>query len=85
MKPEEVGFFDPEYEGTRPIVNAGKHVFYKDIYVFIDRLKDITVQHRESNIRNVLTACFRETTLMWYSTELTDLKRILLRATDLNK
>ena len=41
MKSKEVEFFDLEYEDIKLIVNADKHIFYKDIYVFVDRLKNI--------------------------------------------
>ena len=43
IKLKEVGFFDLEYKDIRSIVNAGKYIFYKDIYVFVDRLKNITI------------------------------------------
>ena len=43
MKLKEVKFFNLEYEDTRPVVNADKYIFYKDIYVFVDRLKNITI------------------------------------------
>lgn len=55
IRAEEVGYFDPEYQqerGTKtsgPVVNAGKHVYYRDVYVFIDRLKDL------ANQRNAIT------------------------------
>lgn len=89
LRAEEVGYFDPEYQqeqGTTngPIVNAGKHVFYKDVYVFTDRLKDLAVQYGETNIKAVMTACFRGSVLMWYSMELTDLERTLLRDANLD-
>ena len=43
MKLEEVEFFDLEYEDIRSIINADKYIFYKDIYVFVDRLKNIAI------------------------------------------
>ena len=68
LRAEEVGYFDPEYQqeqGTmnRPVVNAGKHVFYKNIYVFTDRLKDLTVQRRDE-VKKVITSCFRGSALL---------------------
>ena len=62
MKPEEVGFFDSEYEDTGPVVNAGKHIFYKNVYVFVDRLKDLATN--KNDVKNVLTACLRGSALM---------------------
>lgn len=88
LRAEEVGYFDPEYQqeqgSSGPVVNAGKHVFYKDVYVFTDRLKDLAAQRGESDIKSVMTACFRGSVLIWYSMELTDLERTLLRDANLD-
>lgn len=88
LRAEEVGYFDPEYQqeqGTSngPVVNAGKHVFYKDVSVFTDRLKDLAVQRGEADVKVAMTACFRGSALMWYSMELTELERTLLRDANL--
>ena len=75
---------DPEYQqehgANAPVVNAGKHVFYKDVYIFTNRLQDLAVQRGEADTMAVLTSCLRGSALMWYSMELTDLGRDLLRA-----
>ena len=85
LRAEEVGYFDPEYQqehgSNGPVVNAGKHVFYKDIYVFTNRLKDLAVQRGERDTKAVIASCFRGSALMWYSMELTDSERDRLRAT----
>ena len=92
-----MGYFDPDYQNEKeyrttssvvtnnPVVNAGKHIYYRDIYVFVDRLKDLARQHNDVKIRNVITECLRGSTLMWYSTKLTELERDLLRDSDLNR
>ena len=89
LRAEEVGYFDPEYQSEQgmqgSVVNAGKHVFYKDVYFFTDRLKDLAVQHGETDVKSVMTACLRGSALMWYSMELTELERTLLRDADLDK
>ena len=81
LRAEEVGYFDPEYQNaaTGPVVNAGKYVYYRDVYVFVDRLKDLATQH---DVKHVISACFRGSALMWYSMELTDLERTGLRTAD---
>ena len=90
LRAEDVGYFDPEYQleqgiSNSPIINAGKHVFYKDVYFFTDRLKDLAVQRGEADVKVVMTTCFRGSALMWYSMELTELERTLLRDTELDK
>ena len=62
MKSKEVEFFNSEYEDTRPVMNADKHIFYKNIYVFVNRLKDLITN--KNDIKNVLTACLRESALI---------------------
>ena len=47
LRAEEVNYFDPKYKKETVknalVVNAEKHVFYRDVYVFVDRLKDLAV------------------------------------------
>ena len=87
LRAEEVGYFDPEYQQEQgntqgPVVNAGKYVYYRDVYIFVDRLKDLASQH---DVKQLLSACLRGTALMWYSMELTELERDLLRDADLDR
>ncbi|CAD6581700.1 MAG: hypothetical protein ASARMPRED_000679 [Alectoria sarmentosa] len=66
LRAEEVGYFDPEYQQKQgqqgPIVNAGKYVYYRDVYIFVDRLKDLAVTRND--VKSVMTACFRGFALM---------------------
>ena len=87
-----MGYFDRDYQNEKEhgatsgqVVNAGKHVYYRDVYVFIDHLKDLAKQHDGVKIRNVITECLRGSALMWYSIELTELERDLLRDSDLDR
>lgn len=55
LKAEEVGYFDPEYQQEQgatstpgPIANAGKYVVYRDVYIFVDRLKDLA--HTQNSV-----------------------------------
>ncbi|KAM0805252.1 hypothetical protein BDR22DRAFT_884789 [Usnea florida] len=91
LRAEEVGYFDREYQQERgssesngPVVNAGKHVFYKDVYIFTNPLKDLAVQRGEADIKAVIASCLRASALMWYSMELTELERDELRDTNLD-
>lgn len=76
IKADDVGFFDPDHQDgtTGPVANAGKHIIYRDIYVFVDRLKDVanTKPHTYATVKAVITAC-RELALTWYTVELIEL------------
>ena len=91
LRVEQVEFFDSEYQQEQgniadgnisgSVANVGKYVYYRDIYVFVNRLK---VMIKKNNVKSVISECLRGTALMWYSTKLTDLKRDLLEDSSLN-
>lgn len=88
LRAEDVGFFDPEYVAEKSrnaqVVNAGKHVIYRDVYTFVNRLKDLAYAHGDTNtVTAVIPECFRGGALMWYTAELSDLEKSGLRASDL--
>ena len=80
---EDIEFFDSNYEKNEFIVNVDKHVFYRNVYAFIDKLKDMTMHRKSNKIRNVISQCLRESALIWHSTKLSDLKKDMLRKTSL--
>ena len=72
IRAEDIGYFDPDYQNEKehgatkgPDVNAGKHVHYRDVYVFVDCLKDLAHQQDGLKIRNVVTECLHGSALMW--------------------
>ena len=76
---ENIEFFDLSIENIALVVNVEKHVFYRNIYAFIDRLKDMIVHRKLDKLRNVISQCLREFVLIWHSTKLSDLKKNMLR------
>ena len=86
-KAEEVGFFDPGYEDSNdsPIVTVGRHSLYRDVYAFVDRLKDLAKQRHVDKLRTVLPECFRGECQIWYSVELDEMAKDLLRSVPLEK
>ena len=64
---QDIEYFDPTYENpdnpndtASPIVNNGRHTFYRDVYVFIDRLKDLAAETTgEQRIRELLPGCLK--------------------------
>lgn len=80
---EDVDFFDFSYKDNSFIINVDKHVFYRDIYTFINRLKDMTIHRTFDKIKNFISQCFRKSALIWHSAELSDLEKKMLRKTSL--
>ena len=58
---------------------ANKYVYYKNVYVFVDRLKNLMSQHEHSQIRNVLKSCFRDDAQIWHIYELSDIIKDFFR------
>ena len=81
---EKIEFFDSTIENTTVIVNVKKHVFYRDVYTFVDRLKNMTISKESDKLRNIISQCFKEFALIWHSTKLFDLKKDMLREASLN-
>ena len=86
-KAEEIGFFDPGLDDPNdaPIVAVGRHSFYRDVYAFVDRLKDMARQRSADKLRTVLPECFRGECQIWYSVELDEMAKDLLRSVPLEK
>lgn len=74
---DDVGYFDPFYEGksvdTAPAIeHTGKSTFFRDIHVFIDRVKDMARAKGDDLLKQNLQVCLRGGALAWYTTELTE-------------
>ena len=80
LRAEDLGYFDPEFESEHNefIVSSGRHVYYRDMFVWIDHLKDLCKTHGEDEIRPKITQAFRGGALIWYFTKLSDLEKNLL-------
>lgn len=75
--PGDVGFFDPFYDGKSSdtgaaIEHSGKDTFFRDVHVFLDRIKDVSRTRGPELVRRNLQLCLRGSALEWYTTELTD-------------
>jgi hypothetical protein len=89
-RPDEVGFFDPDLDDSEVIgrgnfVYLGNHPYIRDVYVFIDRIKDVARQKGEQMVRDNIQTCLRGTALEWHTSELTDFEKDALRTVDLER
>ena len=78
----DVGFFDPFYDGKSSdtaagIEHAGKDTYFRDVTIFIDRIKDV-VRVKGAELRNNLQICLRGEALDWYTCQLTENEKRLL-------
>ena len=78
---ENIEFFDFNYEKNELIVSVDKHVLYRNVYAFIDRLKDMTMHRKSNKIRNVISQFLRESALIWHFAKLSKLEKNMLRKT----
>ena len=84
-KVKNVDFFDSDYDDDivdnvdKSIKYFDKHIYYVDVYVFVDRLKNLISLRDENKLRIVLSQCLRDYAQEWHSLTLSELKKNLLR------
>ena len=49
---KKVEFFDFIAEKLELVVNFNKHIFYRDVYAFVDRLKDVANIRKKKQIKD---------------------------------
>jgi hypothetical protein len=79
---DEVGFFFPdlsEYYGNSDIVTIGKDSYYLNSSVFLSRIDDVVKLKGAEVVRTNLSTCFRGAAMQWYTNELTDEEKQLVR------
>ena len=79
---EDIGFFDSNLSvnyGEGEVVLVGKELYYRNIILFIERIKDLVIIKGYELMRANLNTYLRKIALVWYTSELSYLKRISLR------
>ena len=82
LKIENVDYFDSDYEineSNVSVINAERHVFYIDVYIFVDRLKKLTTRRDNDKMQKIITVCLKNTALIWHFSEFIDMKRTFFR------
>ena len=64
LKSDDIEYFDPAIKEKGSVIIIKRHIFYKDVYVFMNRLKDVTVNKDNEKIRKALLTYFRNETLI---------------------
>lgn len=77
--PSDLRYFDPHLDksyGEGEIVTVGKDIYYRNVILFIERLNDVTNVKGATMIKANLNTALRGIALLWYITELSDLKKL---------
>lgn len=83
-RPEEIGFFDPDCEEPGPVATVNCHIYYQDVYAFIDRLKDVALLRSIEKFQDILPQLLRGSALIWYSTEFSAIEKAIPRIVPLD-
>ena len=69
FRAEDIGLFNPRFQAEPehgritpgPVVNAGKHVYYLNVFVFVDRLKELARRHGAAKVIKLIPSCLQGT------------------------
>ena len=81
-RPGDIGYFDPDLDpaqGEGDCVTVGTNVYWRNVFLFTDQVKDNAQGLRAIVVRQNLATCLRGTALEWYTTELSDLEKAGLK------
>ena len=62
LKPKDVGFFNPDTpdeHGLRPVTTVGSETVYRDIYTWVERLKDLMHSYGPDEVKWIIQPCLR--------------------------
>ena len=87
---KDINYFDLKYVdvndsfNTSSIVIIDRYIWYRDVYVFIDKLKNLVKKFiDESRIKELLSNCLKKETLIWKNNEYNDVFKNALRVVNL--
>ena len=78
---KNIEYFDSTYENfdNSMIVNVDRHVFYRNVYNFIDKLKKLKQDFFESKMKEFVSSCLRDEILFWHSIEFIEFEKNLFK------
>lgn len=81
FKIQNVDFFDSilnEFYKPNDVVKMKKDVYYKNVYFFVKRIKDVVIMCEFEKMQSNLSSCLRKTIQIWYIEDLKDFEKKLL-------
>ena len=85
---KNIDFFDSRRENDKNrnvIVNVDRHIYYKNIFVFIDRFKNLKKNSSDYRIREFIVECLRDDALIWHSLKLDEIEKNMFRDASMNQ
>ncbi len=82
FRASDVEFFDSQLDSfydSENVVQIERDLYYKDVYLFVKRVKNAVIMSEAKTIRTNLSICLRESIQIWYIEKLSDLKKKVLR------
>jgi hypothetical protein len=80
-KTEDLGYFHPDLpdKDDAAVKTVSNQTHYRDVLVFLDRLRDLVTLKGEELIRANIHASLRGSALAWYTSELSEFERRSIR------
>jgi hypothetical protein len=80
----DLEFFDSIYDEqftitTDSMQHVDKNIYFRNVHFFIDRVKNIAVIKEIETVRNNLYTCLRDTVMIWYTAELFEKAKELVK------
>ena len=79
---KNIDYFDSRRsndKNTKIIVNIDRHVYYKNVFVFIDRFKNLEKNSFDHRVRELIVECMRDDALIWQTLKLNDIEKNMYR------
>ena len=59
LKTKEIDYFDSTTKGEKDIVTSEKHVIYKDVYEFKNRINTYKLHYTDEEVKNLISVYLR--------------------------
>ena len=86
---ENVNYFDFDYENSfdtnQFIVNSKRHNFYRDVFIFIDHLKNLKKTFFDFRMKKLINICLKKNALTWYNTKFIEIEKNFFRKINIER
>ncbi len=82
FRASDVRFFDSQLNSSYDsddVVQMRRDLYYRDVYFFVERIKNAVIMSGAETVRTNLSTCLRGSTQVWYIEGLSDLEKKTLR------